>query len=374
VKTLRTAPFALLALALSLAVIGSSCSSANPVALQVGDWQLSSSTFQEQMNSFYDAYSKATSPAEADKALRGATTDGGQTIVLGGTWSTTFTAQFLNDQLSLQLAKLAVADHGLEVTQTDLDDARTTLEKNYADQSGQSVFDVLSESYRNQLIEGVAAQTVLQTELLKTATSDEALRQIYDNSGDTYTQPQACVSHILMFAGQPDGTTTPSDADYATALTKVQQVQSQLTGASNFAAIATANSEDTGSATKGGDLGCAAQGTYVTEFDDAVWAQPIGEVGPLVKTKFGYHIILVRSRGVPTFDDVKSQIADQVTSNSKQVLQAELARIAKTTTVTVDGRFGQFDESTGQITAPAGAELPSTTTTSVDPLAGLTTP
>jgi len=365
VKTLRTAPFALLALVLSLAVIGSSCSAANPVALQVGDWQLSTSTFQDQMNSFFGAYSKATSDSQAKQQLQG-TTD--------GTWSTQFTAQFLNDQLSLQLAKLAVADRGLEVTQSDLDAARATLEKNYATQSGDSVFSVLSESYQQQLIEGVAAQSVLQAELVKTGTSDEALRQIYDASGDTYTQPQVCVSHILIFAGKPDGTTTPSDADYATALTKITAVQGQLKGTDNFAALATANSEDTGSNTKGGDLGCSPQGTYVSEFDDAAWAQPVGVVGQPVKTKFGYHLILVRSRGVLGFDDVKSQIAAQVTSNPQQLLTAELARVAKDTNITVDGRFGRFDETTGQITVPAGAEQPSTTTTTaVDPLAGVPT-
>ena len=92
-----------------------------------------------------------------------------------------------------------------------------------------------------------------------------------------------------------------------------------------------------------------------------------------MKTNFGYHLILVRSRGVLTFDDVKDQIAAQVTANPEQLLTAELARVAKDTTVTVDGRFGDFDEATGQITVPAGAEQPSTTTTAVDPLAGLTT-
>jgi parvulin-like peptidyl-prolyl isomerase len=360
VKTLRKAPFALLALVLSLAIVGSSCSSTNPVALQVGEWQLSNSTLQDQMNSFFDAYSKAAGEAAAEKALKGTTS---------GTWSTSFSAQFLNDQMSLQLAKLAVADRGLEVTDTDRDDARTLLEKNYADQSGQSVFSVLDAGYQQALIEGVAAQTVLQNDLVANGTSDEALRAVYD-AGGTYAAPQACVSHILVLAGQPNGTTTPSDADYATALAKIQQVQSQLKGTDNFAAVATASSEDTGSNTKGGDLGCAPEGTYVAGFDDAVWSQPVGQVGPPVKSSFGYHLILVRSRGVLTFDEVKDQIAAQVKANPQALLDAELARIAKTTKITVDGRYGQFDEATGKIVAPAGAEQPSTTTTAVSSLLG----
>lgn len=367
-KTLRKAPFALLALVLSLAIVGSSCSSANPVALQVGEWQLSNTTLQDQLNTFYDAYSKAAGATQADQALKA--TVSSDPAVDRVKWSTSFTAQFLNDQMSLQLAKMAVADRGLEVTDADISDARDLLQKNYADQSGQSVFDILDESYQQVLIEGVAAQTVLQKALVADGTTDEALRQIYEAAGDTYSQPQACVSHILVFAGQPDGTTTPSDADYATALTQIQQVQSQLKGTDNFAALAIANSGDTGSKDKGGDLGCAPEGTYVAGFDDAVWSQPVGVVGPPVKSSYGYHLILVRSRGVLTFDEVKDQIAAQVAADPQALLDAELARMAKATNVSVDGRYGQFDPTTGKITAPAGAEQPSTTTTAVSSLLG----
>jgi parvulin-like peptidyl-prolyl isomerase len=62
-----------------------------------------------------------------------------------------------------------------------------------------------------------------------------------------------------------------------------------------FAAIAKTNSLDTTNAAVGGDLGWAARGAYVPEFDAAVWsAQPGQAVGP-IKTQFGYHLILVVS-------------------------------------------------------------------------------
>lgn len=362
VKTLRSAPIALLGLVLALALVGSSCSSTNPVALQVGDWQLSNSDFQDQLKSFYDVYVEATSEATANQQLRGSA-DG--TSV--GQWSTSFTAQFLNDQMSLQLAKIAVDERGLEVTQSDLDAARQTLEQNYSTQSGQSVFGNLLESYQQVLVEGVAAQTVLAADLEKDATSDEALRRLFDASADKYAEPQACASHILILAGNADGQTTPSDADYAAALTKIQQVQNGLT-AENFATAAAANSED-GSATNGGDLGCAPVGTYVTAFDDAVWSQPIGQVGQPVKTEYGYHLVLVRARGVLSFDDVKDQLLAQVQENPELLVQAELTRLANEVGVTVDGRYGDFDPATGQITAPAGPLQPSTTL-AVDALLG----
>lgn len=62
---------------------------------------------------------------------------------------------------------------------------------------------------------------------------------------------------------------------------------------SEFAAIAKANSEDTGSAVQGGDLGWAKKGTFVPEFDKAIFEQlKKDQIDPqLVKTQFGYHII-----------------------------------------------------------------------------------
>jgi parvulin-like peptidyl-prolyl isomerase len=359
VKTLRTAPIALLGLVLAIALLGSSCSSANPVALQVGEWQLSNSTLQDQLNSFADVYAKATSQSQADQRLRGTTK---------GTWSTDFTAQFLNDQASLQLAKLAVQDRGLEVTQGDLDNARTQLEQNYSTTSGQSVFGELDEAYQQTLVEGVAAQTVLAGALEAEGVPDELLRQLYDAAASTYSKPLACVSHILVLAGNGNGQTTPTDAEYAAALTKIQQIEDGLT-VQNFASVATASSEDPGSAPKGGDLGCAPEGSYVPEFDQVAWSQEIGVISQPVKTDFGYHLILVRQRGMLTFDDVKDQLLEQVKQNPDLLVQQELGRMARKYGVTVDGRYGSVNETTGQISPPEGPLQP-TTTLAIDPLAG----
>ena len=74
------------------------------------------------------------------------------------------------------------------------------------------------------------------------------------------------------------------------------------------------------------------------------------------RPNFGYHLILVRSRGVADLRGRRrTSSPPRSTANPEQLLSAELARVAKDTDVTVDGRFGAFDEATGQITAPAGA-------------------
>ena len=62
-----------------------------------------------------------------------------------------------------------------------------------------------------------------------------------------------------------------------------------------FAELAKANS-DCPSGTRGGDLGFFTHGQMVPEFDKAAFELPIGQVSDIVKTKFGYHLILVTEK------------------------------------------------------------------------------
>ena len=62
-----------------------------------------------------------------------------------------------------------------------------------------------------------------------------------------------------------------------------------------FAELAKANS-DCPSGSKGGDLGFFTHGQMVPEFDKAAFELPVGKVSDVVKTSFGYHLILVTDK------------------------------------------------------------------------------
>jgi peptidyl-prolyl cis-trans isomerase D len=70
-------------------------------------------------------------------------------------------------------------------------------------------------------------------------------------------------------------------------------------GEFTFEVAAEAESDDEGTAPRGGDLGWFGRGTMVPEFEAAAFSLGIGEISDPVKTAFGYHIIKVEDRTEP---------------------------------------------------------------------------
>ncbi len=89
-----------------------------------------------------------------------------------------------------------------------------------------------------------------------------------------------------------DAATTGGDAE---AKAKAEELLAKIKAGEDFATLAKEYS-DCPSGQRGGDLGDFGKGQMVPEFEAASFAQPIGEVGELVKTTFGYHIIKVTAR------------------------------------------------------------------------------
>ncbi len=88
---------------------------------------------------------------------------------------------------------------------------------------------------------------------------------------------------------------------------RAKAVQNQA----DFAKLAKQYSTDTMSAVRGGDLGFFAKEHMVPEFSEAAFALKINTVSAVVKTSYGYHIIIVTDRaraGIQPFEKVKDEI------------------------------------------------------------------
>jgi peptidyl-prolyl cis-trans isomerase SurA len=83
-----------------------------------------------------------------------------------------------------------------------------------------------------------------------------------------------------------------SEAQKQYAINKIEGIRKRIVeGKENFETLAASYSEDPGSAREGGDLGVFGRGMMVPEFEAVAFKMKNNEVSPMIKTKFGYHII-----------------------------------------------------------------------------------
>jgi peptidyl-prolyl cis-trans isomerase C len=75
-----------------------------------------------------------------------------------------------------------------------------------------------------------------------------------------------------------------------------EALKQEILAGADFAAVAKEHSSCPSSA-QGGDLGSFGPGMMVPEFDKVVFSAPINEVQGPVRTQFGYHLLVVTSRG-----------------------------------------------------------------------------
>ena len=106
---------------------------------------------------------------------------------------------------------------------------------------------------------------------------------------------------------------------------------------------------------QGGDLGCNAPGGFVPEFADAVLAAEVGVPHGPIETSFGWHVILVSERSVPTFEEMRAAIEEEIRSAAGANLwDAWLTGILTGADVTVEPEYGIWT------TEPAPNVLPPT--------------
>lgn len=108
----------------------------------------------------------------------------------------------------------------------------------------------------------------------------------------------------------------------------------QIKGGAKFEDLAKKHSKDPGSGENGGDLDFANPSAYVPEFSQAMVKLQKGEfTAEPVKSQFGFHIIKLedtRAAQVPSLDEVKPQIQQQLTQKKMTAFRDEIRTKAKT--------------------------------------------
>lgn len=130
--------------------------------------------------------------------------------------------------------------------------------------------------------------------LLRTGAGFHLLKLVDKREADAFRVPQTRVRHILLRVS-PQLSQEAAQRRLADFKRRIEA------GSAGFEALARENSED-GSAAQGGDLGWAAPGTFVPEFEQAMNALPVGGLSDPVVSRFGVHLLQVVDRRQITMD------------------------------------------------------------------------
>jgi len=98
-------------------------------------------------------------------------------------------------------------------------------------------------------------------------------------------QPRVRTRHILIKCDYSDM------AANAEAFARIREIKAQLDDGADFDELAREHSEDTGSASRGGDLGYMTRDDLVDAYAEAAFKLKEGETSDIVRTSIGYHII-----------------------------------------------------------------------------------
>lgn len=135
----------------------------------------------------------------------------------------------------------------------------------------------------------------------------KAAKDAYDMNPERFALPeQVRVAHVLI---------APKSDNDGEAQGRAEEVRSKALAGGDFAALASEYSDDPGSKGKGGELGFMSRGQLEKPFEDAAFTMTKpGEISPVVKTRYGYHVIKfierqpVRRR---SFDELKNALVQR---------------------------------------------------------------
>jgi len=151
------------------------------------------------------------------------------------------------------------------------------------------------------------------------------LKEYYEKGKDRYLvgQEERRFRHILIKV-EPNA----PEAEVKKAKERAEKVLVELKEGGDFDAAAKKYSDDPGSAARGGDLGFQSRGYFIPEFEQAGYGLVIGELSPPVKSKFGYHVIMldeIKPAEYEPFSKVRAEVKNEVARGKALAVAREKA-------------------------------------------------
>ena len=238
--------------------------------------------------------------------------------------------RIVDHHLAAQLArsrKLAVSDAELEA------DLRQMLGRYPSDRAFDDTlvgFGVSREQLRQQRRLSLEVAKLVRVAIAPSVkVSDDDVAAYYRDNSERFQIPETVTASHILIRANPDA--TPEQR--AQARRRAAELLDQIRGGADFAKLAQAHSEDTGTAASGGLLGSFPRGQMDPAFEGAAFSVKPGEISDLVESSYGFHIIKVdqhQAANLPAFDEVKSDIRNMLVERGQQEGLSKLIEDAKT--------------------------------------------
>jgi len=149
------------------------------------------------------------------------------------------------------------------------------------------------------------------------------IKEYYNTKSKQFSRPaQVHARHILIKTDSKDNETIQKQKK-----DKITKLRKKLLQGADFAELAKENSDCPSGKAKGGDLGTFARGRMVKAFEEAAFSQKVNDIGPVVKTRFGYHIIqvleLIEAK-TKTLDESRDQIINTLSMKQKNKITQDI--------------------------------------------------
>lgn len=223
-----------------------------------------------------------------------------------------------------------------------------------SDEDAKAEYDANQESYRAPDKIKVEFVELSVNKLMADVTvSDEELQTAYDATKQQYLDEERRQARHILIKLPEDA---DADADQK-ALAKIEDLLTKAKAGEDFAELAKANSEDTGSAIQGGDLGLVNRGVMVKPFEDALFAMEDGAISEEpVRSRFGYHIIKL--------EEIQAQRVKEFAEVREEILKAEKRRQAEERFASLSEGFRNVVFEQPNSLEPAASEIGATVNTS----------
>ncbi len=162
------------------------------------------------------------------------------------------------------------------------------------------------DSYIEELRNGMKREQLMSIAIGASPPSEKEAMAWY-NANRSKLGYEVHVKHILI---RPSGNSFKAQRD---ASVELENLRKRVLAGESFEALAAKHSEDPGSRGNGGDLGWVMLAELDPLFASAVFQmKKYGEISPVIKSSFGYHVIKYLGRKQITYDRVKNMIMNRL--------------------------------------------------------------